>query len=178
MSSRWRLSLTLLATVCVVLPGCKSRKRIEPVTVRIFSDLSAPFGPELDHRILDFEATNPRLSNGAAVQVGSANIADLPSALRNLDEPAADIVILNSPADVINFPMIAEDMAHAVDVCAAVHTCPAEVPALVPSKLQGVRGEAANKFVQFLASAPPQPASTPRPDSGAPPQSQPAQPNH
>jgi hypothetical protein len=134
------------------LPGCKARPRIQPVSVRIYHDLSSPYGPALDHRILDFQATNPRLSNGAAVQVGSLAMTDLQTALNHLDDPAVDIVILDSPALAIDYPALQPDMSHAVNVCAAMEACPAEVLAVVPSKVQGDRAEAANKFVQFLAS--------------------------
>lgn len=174
-------SLAVLAAISMLLlPGCKSRQKAQPVSVRIYHDLSSPYGPALDHRILDFAATNPRLTNGAAVQVGSLATADLQTALNHMDDPTVDIVILDSPTQAIDFPAIQPEMSHAVNVCAAMEACPADVPAFVPSKLQGERAEAANKFVQFLAAqkmpppAAPQaapeaaPAQTPPADSAKP----------
>jgi hypothetical protein len=151
MALRWS-SLAVLAALCAFLPGCKARPRVQPVSVRIYHDFSSPYGPALDHRILDFQATNPRLSNGAAVEVGNLGMTDLQTALNHLDDPAVDIVILDSPNQALDYPALQPEMSHAVNVCAAMEACPAEVPAVVPSRLQGDRAEAANKFVQFLAS--------------------------
>lgn len=169
MAIRWS-SLAFIAAICVLLPGCKSRHKVQPISVRIYHDLSSPYGPALDHRILDFEATNPRLSNGAAVQVGSLTTG-IQSALNHMDDPAVDIVILDSPTQALEYPALQPEMNHAVNVCAAMEACPADVPALVPSKLPEDRAEAANKFVQFLA-AQKMPATSPQP---AAPETTPAQ---
>jgi hypothetical protein len=176
MSYRQRPSMipvfALLAMVCTFLPGCKPPKRAEPVTVRIFRDPVSPYATELDRRILDFQATQPRLPNGTVIQVGSLSRTDLRSAVNNMNDPVVDIVILNSPADALDFPSLQGEMSHAVNICAAVQACPADVPALVPSKLQGERAEAANKFLDFLEHAKPAP---PAPEP-APAQTQPAPP--
>ncbi len=175
MALRWS-SLAVLAAICLLLPGCKARQKAHPVTVRIFRDLASPYASALDHRILDFQATNPRLSNGAVVLVGSLAISDLQTAMNHLDDQPVDIVILDSPADAANYPALQGEMAHAVNVCGAMEACPADVPALVPSKLQGERAEAANKFVQYLAgrSMPPAAAQPAAPEPA--PAETPAQP--
>ncbi len=154
----------------MLLPGCKSRQKAQPISVRIFHDVSSPYGSALDHRILDFAATNPRLSNGAAVQVGSAGMTDLQAALTHVDDPAVDIVILDSPNQAADYPALQPEMGHAVNVCAAMEACPAEVPAVVPAKLPADRAEAANKFVQFLAAQKmPAPSAQPAaPEAAAP----------
>jgi len=152
MTKLWCCGLLSLAAACALMPGCNSKPRTAPITVRIFRDMNSPYAQELDHRILEFQGTNPRLSNGAAIQVGSLNIADYRSAVSNLDDPSVEIVILNSPEDAASFPALQVELPHAVNVCAAVRACPAVVPALVPSKLTGERAEAANKFVQYLAA--------------------------
>lgn len=144
--------------------------------MRIFSDLSADHALALDHRILDFATTNPRLPNGAAVQVGNVSISELPNAVKNLDDPSVDIVILDSPLDATKYPAVMAEMGHAVNVCAGMQACPADVPAVVPSKLSGARAEAANRFVQYLTTRPAEansPAPTPAPEP-APAQTQPA----
>lgn len=168
MALRWS-SLAVIAAICTLLPGCKSRPKVQPVTVRIYHDLSSPYGPALDHRILDFQATNPRLSNGAIVEVGNVGMTNLQTALNHLDDPAVDIVILDSPTQAIDYPALQSEMSHAVNVCAALEACPAETPAVVPSKVQGDRAEAANKFVQYLASRTmPPPAAVPTTPQPAP----------
>lgn len=162
MAFRWS-SLAVLSVVCVLLPACRPKARVEPVTVRVFLDPASPYAPALDHRILDFEATNPRLANGALVLVGNFGIANPQSAVNNLDDPAVEIVILDSPAEAINYPALQGELDHAVNVCGAMEACPANVPAMVPSKLQGDRAEAANKFVQFLAAKTPAPPPVAQP---------------
>jgi hypothetical protein len=174
MALRWSF-LAVIAASCTLFPGCKVRSKAQPVTVRIFRDLSSPYASALDHRILDFAATNPRLSNGVAVQVGSLAIGDLQSALNHLDEEPVDIVILDSPADAANYPALQGEMSHAVNVCGAMEACPADVPALVPSKLQGERAEAANKFVQYLAAKTMPPAAQPAAPQPPPAEAAPAQ---
>jgi hypothetical protein len=140
--------------------------------VRIFREPSSAYAQQLDYRILDFQATNPRLSNGAAIQVGGLTVGETSSVLNNMDDPLVDIVILDSREDASNFPSLLPEMVHAVNICAAVLACPADVPALVPSKVGGEKAEAANKFVTFLATAKPEPR-TPEPE---PAPAQPAQP--
>ena len=176
MELRWLL-LAVLTASCALLPGCKPRTKVQPVIVRIFHDISSPYATAMDHRILDFEATNPRLSNGAAVQVGSLGMSDLQSALNHPDDPAVDVVVLDSPTQAVDYPALQAEMSHAVNVCAAMEACPAEVPAVVPSKLQGDRAEAANKFVQFLAAKtmPPPPVAQPAAPEPAPAQAPPAE---
>ena len=152
MTNSWRTTAAVIVAAVAWIPACKSRINPATVTVRMFRDLNSPYAQQLDHRILEFQGTNPRLANGAAVQVGSLNIADYKSAVSNMDDPSVEIVVLNSPQDAVNFPALQPELPHAVNVCAAVQACPTDVPALVPSKLSGDRAEAANKFVQFLAA--------------------------
>lgn len=153
MSPLWRSTLALLAVACCAFaPGCKPKQKAQPVVVRIFRDLNSPYASELDRRILDFQASNPRLADGTLVQVGSLSTGNPQSAVNDMNDPLVEIVILNSPADAASFPALQAELPHAVNVCAAVHACPAEVPALVPSKIEGHRAEAANQFVAFLAA--------------------------
>ncbi len=176
MARRCSLLALIAASCLLLLPGCKSRQKPQPVSVRIYHDLASPNGPALDHRILDFQATNPRLANGAVIEVGSL-ATTLPSALNHLDDPGVDIVILDSPMQALDYPSLQPEMSHAVDVCAALEACPANVPAVVPSKLSGDRAEAANKFVQFLAAQKmPAPAAQPVAPESAPPQAPAANP--
>lgn len=169
MALRWSL-LALIAAIFALLPGCKTRPRVQTVTVRIFRDPGSPYASELDRRILDFQVTNPRLPDGAAVLVGNLSDAELLSAMNHLDDPGVDIVILDSPADALKYPSLQPEMPRAVNVCGALGACPAEVPALVPSKVQGDRADAANKFVQYLATKTmPPPAAAPAPTPEAAP---------
>lgn len=146
------LALIVLSSAALVIPGCQPKQKPQPVIVRIFRDLNSPYARELDHRILEFQASNPRLANGGAIQVESFQSSDYQRAAKNLDEPEVEVFVLNSPDDVKAFPALQAELGHAVNVCAAFKACPQNVPAFVPAKVSGERAEAANKFVAFLAS--------------------------
>ena len=60
------------------------------------------------------------------------------------------LVILDAPEDAAMNPHLLADMAHAVNVCAALKACPANVPALIPSGTEGDELEAAQQFEQAL----------------------------
>ena len=64
-----------------------------------------------------------------------------------------EVVILNAPTDAADNALLAANLAHAVDICAAVKACPTNVPAFVPSSATGARAEAGQVFVQALAKA-------------------------
>ena len=68
-------------------------------------------------------------------------------------ELRVDVVILNNSTDAADNPAMAANLAHAVDICAAVKACPANVPAFVASSATGQSAEAAQVFVQALAQA-------------------------
>lgn len=153
MSQPWPSTLILLlAASFAVVPGCKPRQKSQPVVVHIFRDLNSPYARELDHRILEFQATNPRLADGAVVQVQTFQAADYKSAVNNLADPAVEVVVLNSPEDTTSFPALQGEITHAVNICGAVKACPSVVPALVPSQVTGPRSEAAHKFMEYLAA--------------------------
>lgn len=146
-----QITVAAVVTSAAFFSAC-TKPKPNAVTVRIFRDPDSSYAQQLDYRILEFQGTNPRLSNGAAVQVGSLNIVDYKSGVGNMSDPQVEIVILNSPEDAVSSPALQAELAHAVNVCGAFQACPANVPALVPANLSGERAEAANKFVQFLAT--------------------------
>ena len=44
-----------------------------------------------------------------------------------------ELIVLDSPADEAANSIVEREAAHAVNICAAVRTCPAVVPAFIPS---------------------------------------------
>lgn len=143
-------------TVCLLLLlswGCKKPTNQQPVVVHVFRDLYSPYAHELDHRILEFQATNPRLPSGAPIVIQTLSEFDYKTALKSdFDKNVkVEAVILNSPADAAENPGVVADLAHAVDICAAVKACPANVPAFVSSNATGERANAAQIFLIALA---------------------------
>lgn len=153
MTHRWPLVAVILA-LCFA-PACKKPTPPQPVVVHIFRDLYSPYAHDLDHRILEYQASNPRLPSGVPIVVQSLNELDYKTALGSDFENnvKAEAVILNSPSDVVNNPALTADIAHAVNICAAVKACPAVVPAFVAPSATGDRATAAQGFVAFLAQS-------------------------
>ena len=156
MAQRHRLLVTLLALLFIVLTGCKPRTKSLPVYVRVLSNLASPYGHELDHRLLEFQTSNPRTADGRQVVVQVVEIGDYKDMLAKHigHDTTVDMIILDSPQDAALNSGVQADMAHAVNICAAVKACPENVPALIPSGTEGERLEAAQKFEEFLLKPP------------------------
>jgi hypothetical protein len=150
MSYRW----LYLATVALLLavPACKKPTEHKPVVVHLLRDLYSPYAHELDHRILEFQASNPRLSSGVPVVVQTINELDYKTALKNnFDKNVkVEVIILNSPTDVVGVPTLTAGLSHATDICAAVKACPANVPAFLAAGLADDRAAASQLFVDYL----------------------------
>ena len=146
----------LVITAIVVFPSCRPKAKQKPVTVRIFRDLDSPYAHELDHRILEFQEANPRTRSGALIAVETYQSTQYERFLQehlNRDV-TTEVVILNSPKDAISNPSVQAELAHAVNICAAVRACPDEVPAYVSSRLDGATTEAGQLLLAFLQKPP------------------------
>jgi len=154
-TSRFALAL-LLTTALSLIGGCKFfQGRPKPITVSVLCNLRSPYGNELDHRILDFETSNPRTRSGRAIIVRPVDIGDYKDMLEKHigKDIHVQMVILDAPEDAAMNPGIQADMGRAVNVCAALKACPANVPAVIPSGTEGEELEAAQKFQQALENA-------------------------
>jgi len=142
----------LLALLFTVVPGCKPRKKNLPVYVRVLSNLSSPYGHQLDHRLLDFQTSNPRTASGRPIVVQIVEIGDYKDMLQKHIgvDTTVELIILDAPQDAAMNSGVQADMAHAVDICAALKACPQNVPAIIPSGTEGERLQAAQKFQDFL----------------------------
>jgi hypothetical protein len=151
MCNRWPY---LAVVFCLFLAsGCKKPPVQQPVVVHLFRDLYSPYAHDLDHRILDFQSSNPRLPSGAPIVVKTFNDIEYKTALKGnfARDVKVEVVVLNTPADAAESPVVAAQMAHAVDICASVKACPADVPAFVLSSATGDQAAAGQVFVNFLA---------------------------
>src|SRR6516225_2251780 len=135
---------------------CQPKQRQKPVAVRIFRDLNSPYARELDHRILEFQQTNPHVSSGAPITLETYQAGQYATFLQqhlNRDI-TTEVVILNSAQDAGANPAVQSEMGHAVNICAAVRACPAEVPAFIPSSVAGASAEAGQQLLSFLQRPP------------------------
>jgi hypothetical protein len=151
MCQRW-LYLVVVASLLVGL-GCQPKAKPAPVVVHVFRDLHSPYAYELDHRILEFQAGNPRLPSGAPIVIKTYDDMDYDTALKaHFDKDLrVDVVILNATADAAANPSISANLAHAVDICAAAKACPTNVPAFVPASATGAPAEAGQVFLKTLS---------------------------
>jgi hypothetical protein len=149
MSQRW---LYVVVASLLLGLGCHPQPKQQPVVVHVFRDLHSPYAFELDHRILEFQASNPRLASGAPVVIKTFDDMDYDTALKaHFDKDLrVEVVILNEAADANNNPAIAANMAHAVNICAAAKACPTNVPAFVPSSATGAQAEGGEVFLKAL----------------------------
>jgi hypothetical protein len=150
MGQRW---LYLVVALLLVALGCHPQPKPAAVVVHVFRDLHSPYAFELDHRILEFQATNPKLPSGAPIVIKTFADMDYDTALKaHFDKDLrVDAVILNEPSDAAKNPAIAANLAHAVNICAAAKACPTDVPAFVPSSATGAQAQAAQVFITALA---------------------------
>lgn len=158
MAHVYRRKLVCLAVlVLVVFAGCKARPKSKAVYVRVMSNLASPYGHELDHRILEFQTSNPRTSTGRPIVVQTVEIGDYKDMLeRHVGrDTTVELIILDAPDDAALSSSVQADMGRAVNICASLKACPANVPALIPSGTEGEHLEAAQKFEDFLQKAPP-----------------------
>lgn len=151
MFQRW---LYLLAVASLFVGGgCQKQSKPKAVVVRVFRDLRSPYGIELDHRILEFQLTNPKLASGAPIVVKTFDDMDYKTALQSRFDKdlKVEVVILNTATDAVGNPAVTANLAHATDICSAVKACPTNVPAFVPSSATGDSAEAGQKFIKALA---------------------------
>jgi hypothetical protein len=150
-------SLAVFIVLAMVsFTGCHPKQRQKPVAVRIFRDLNSPYARELDHRILEFQQTNPHVSSGAPITLETYQAGQYATFLQqHLNQDiTTEVVILNSAQDASANPAVQAELGHAVNICAAVRACPAEVPAFIPSSVAGASAEAGQQLLSFLQRPP------------------------
>lgn len=155
MAQRPRFVPAILLLLILLLSGCQRHQKSTSVTVHLLRDLRSVYGSELDRRILDFEGSNPRVQSGQHIVIASetGDYKDMLSRQSGSSDNI-DLIILNSPDDAGGSTSLQAALPQAVNVCAGLKACPANVPAIIPSQIGGSDREAAQKFVDFLQKAP------------------------
>jgi hypothetical protein len=150
-------SAIILALLVSALAGCKLKQKPKPVVLRVLSNLASPYGHELDHRILEFQTSNRYTRSGRPITVELLDFGEYRDLLEKHigRDTTVDVIILDSPEDAALNAQIQAEMPNAVNICAAVRACPAEVPVVIPKSTQGERREAAQVFQDALKQKPP-----------------------
>lgn len=151
---RFALAVSLLLLMPFLI-GCKPRRKSSTVVVHLLRNLSSPYGTDLDHRILDFQSTEPRLSSGQSITVQSET-GDYKQMLekQTTSNQDVDLIVLDSSDDATGNPALMSALSSAVNVCAGLKACPKNVMAIIPSQIGGEDRDAAQAFVNFLQKAP------------------------
>jgi hypothetical protein len=153
MSHRWPIAAVV--SLLLVAPACKKPQAHQAIVVHVFRDLYSPYAFEVDHRILDFQSSNPRLPSGAPIVVQTIHDVDYKTALKGnfTQDVRVEAAILNGISDAGDNPDLAADMSHSVNICGAVKACPAVVPAFILPTATGDRAAAAQIFLNYLGQA-------------------------
>jgi hypothetical protein len=144
----------LLLLILPLVSACQRHQKSTSVTVHLLRDLRSVYGSELDRRILDFEGSNPRVQSGQHIVIASETGDYKDMLQRQSGSDNIDLIILDSPDDASVSSAVQAALPQAVNVCAGLKACPANVPAIIPSQIGGNDREAAQKFVDFLQKTP------------------------
>ncbi len=156
MAQRLRFALAVsLLLLAPLLIGCKPRRKSSIVVVHLLRNLNSPYATDLDHRILDFQGSDPRLSSGQSITVQSET-GDYKQMLekQNTSNQDVDLIVLDSADDAKGNAALMSAVGSAVNVCAGLKACPNNVVAIIPSQIGGEDRDAAQAFVSFLQKAP------------------------
>ena len=125
------------------------------MSVHVLRDLRSIYGSEFDRRLLEFQGSNPRLSSGQPITVDTQT-GDYKELLQKQTSASDDydLIILNAPDDASASPALQAEMGRAVNVCAGLKACPADVPSIIPPQITGQKQEAALIFQNALQKAP------------------------
>ncbi len=153
-----RLRFALAVSLLLLMPfliGCKPRRKSSTVVVHLLRNLSSPYGTDLDHRILDFQGTEPRLSSGQSITVQSET-GDYKQMLekQTTSNQDVDLIVLDSVDDATGNPALMSALSSAANVCAGLKACPKNVMAIIPAQITGEQRDAAQAFVSFLQKTP------------------------
>ncbi len=137
-----------------LLGGCKPKNK-KPVVVHVLRDLRSIYGSELDRRLLEFQGNNPRLSDGRRIVIQSET-GDYKDMLQKQSSISDDVdfIILDSPDDAGSNPALQIAMSKAVNICAGLKACPANIPSIIPPQIKGEQQEAALVFQNALQKTP------------------------
>jgi hypothetical protein len=156
MAQRLRSALTISLLIAIaLLSGCKHRAKNSPVVVHVLRNLSSPYGSEMDHRILDYQGSNPKLPSGQPITIQSET-GDYKDMLtkQTATSEGVDVIVLDSGDDVQGNSVLQAAVPQATNVCAGLKACPTVIPAIIPAQVGGATRDAAQSFVIFLQKAP------------------------
>lgn len=150
----------VVATIWLLLPflllcACKPKAKAKPVVVHVLRNLRSLYGSEFDSRMLDFQGSNPHLSSGRPIVIETAT-GDYKDMLQKQTSGSNnfDLIILDSPDDANANSALQNDMSRAVNICAGLKACPANIPSIIPPQIAGPQQEAALAFQNALQKTP------------------------
>jgi hypothetical protein len=136
------LLLPILLTIAAT--SCRHRDSSTPVVVHVLRDTSASFVKSLREADLQFTAI-PRYLGDRQIVIATNEGNSFPLLLGRFPERTPDLLILESEADLSPNPSVKSQLGKPVQVCG-------QFPAFVPTPISGDQRDAAEMYLQFLAS--------------------------
>ena len=155
MAQRLRFAQVLLLLLSfTLLVSCKPKPK-QAVVVHVLRNLNSVYGSELDRRLLEFQGNNPRLSDGQPIIIQSetGDYKDMLQKQTSISDNV-DFIILDSADDVKSNPALQIALPSAVNICAGLKACPANIPSIIPPQVKGHQQEAALAFQNALVKTP------------------------
>ena len=151
MSGMKTAAFALVFIAILVEVGC--RRTPDYVVVHVYRNAHSPIGRELDRRFYEFSAERPLLPSGKAIVVATIESNDYKQMLREriASELKPELIVLDSPEDINVNPDVKSEAARYTNVCGAVRSCAAPVPAIIPSWVpNGEELEATKRVLKAL----------------------------
>jgi hypothetical protein len=141
--------------LCLVTVACRAKP---PVVVRVYRDPGSEIGGQLDRRFRELNSRPLRVSSGREILIATIEPLDYKQMLRDQigQGVAAQLVVLDSPADAKVNALVEREAEHSVNLCMAARACPAVVLAFIPSWVSDPQDlEAAQVVLVALMNMPP-----------------------
>jgi hypothetical protein len=135
----------ILLVVVILSTSCKHSEPSAPLVIHVLRDPSSSFAGKLRAADLQFALTKPHLKSGKAIMVATNEGDSFPKLLRRFAEFTPDLLIFDSQAEMPDDPNIRNQVGKAEPVCG-------QHPAFIPTSVSGEQREAAQMYLQFLAS--------------------------
>ena len=139
MTRRFGVALAILLIPALAPPGrSQAEAQAQAYCGSVMTNLASPYGHELDHRMIEFQTSNPHTSSGRPMRDPASGEWGLQGHVDQAHRPRHHRPDrhLDAPEDADLNPNLQADMGRAVNVCAALRACPANVPALIPPGLK------------------------------------------
>jgi len=127
--------------------ACNRSKQESPIVVHVLRDANGSSATRINHALLVFNGTR-FTRTGHPITIATLERRDYPDTVKVFADQCCDLIVLDSPGDVLLDPKLRPELAQARNLCSGRQV----YPAFVPSWIIGEQREAAQMFLDFLTS--------------------------